>query len=138
LSSQPGLRMTQQHRVILEEVRTADSHPAADELYERVRSRLPRLSLGTVYRNLELLCQQGLVQKIELAGSQRRFDGNVQAHYHIRCVRCGLVEDLPIQPPDGLEDAARAATDYEVTGHRLKFFGICPECKHEAHREPPR
>lgn len=123
------LRMTLQRRVILEELRKARTHPTADELYEVVRRRLPRISLGTVYRNLDALCRCGLIQKLELSGSQRRFDADLRPHYHVRCVRCGRVDDAPIEPLQGLDEAAQAACDYEIFGHRLKFLGICPECR---------
>ncbi len=94
-----------------------------------MRQKLPHISLGTVYRNLELLAEYGLIQKIELAGSQRRFDGNVESHYHIHCNRCGRVDDLPVRPfPINKEDL-RAVTAFEITGHRVEFFGLCPKCK---------
>ena len=66
-------RMTRQRRVILEEIRRTNSHPAADEIYERVRKRLPRISLGTVYRNLDVLCELGEIQRLELSGAMKRY-----------------------------------------------------------------
>ncbi len=121
--------MTRQRRVILEELRKLRSHPTADELYELVREQLPRISLGTVYRNLEILSQCGLIQKLELGGPQRRFDGNVAEHCHVRCTRCGRVADVAMAPPAGLDESARAASDYEIVGHRLEFVGLCPQCQ---------
>jgi len=103
-------------------------HPPADEIYKRVRRRLPRISLGTVYRNLDLLAEHGMIGKLEFAGSQRRFDGKTDNHYHVRCTVCGRVEDAPLDPMTGLEDGLRDATDYEITGHRLEFIGLCPQC----------
>ena len=126
----PGkLRMTPQRRVILEEIKKVDTHPTPDEIYDLVRRRLPHISLGTVYRNLEILSACGLIQKLELAGYQRRFDGNTDPHYHIRCVGCGRVRDLSNAtftiPVEGLRDS----TDYEIIGYRLEFTGRCRECK---------
>ena len=95
--------MTKQRRVILDEFRKLKSHPSADELYGRVRRLLPRISLGTVYRNLEVLSQQGVVQKVELGGPQRRYDGDITTHYHVRCVECGRVEDAPVKPVRSVE-----------------------------------
>jgi len=125
------LRMTHQRRVILEEIKKLDTHPTTDELYDLVRHRLPHISLGTVYRNLEILSDCGLIQKLELAGCQRRFDGNTESHYHVRCVECDRVRDLPTTSLAIHEDDFRESTDYEITGHRLEFFGRCPECKKE-------
>ena len=92
------MRMTPQRRVILEELRRVNDHPAADEIYHRVRKRLPKISLGTVYRNLEVLCELGEIQRLELSGSTKRYDGVPNKHYHIRCVECGRVDDAPIAP----------------------------------------
>ena len=90
-----NLRMTRQRKVILEELRKVDTHPSADEVYEMVRKRIPRISLGTVYRNLEILSERGDIQKLELGCTLKRFDGVPENHYHIRCVDCGRVVDAP-------------------------------------------
>ncbi|MCG6909228.1 MAG: transcriptional repressor [Deltaproteobacteria bacterium] len=123
-----ALRTTRQRMVILEELRSRNDHPSADELYERVRKRLPRISLGTVYRNLEVLCQLGEIQKLELSGSLKRYDGVCSKHYHIRCVQCDRVDDAPIAPLNQIEDELYEATVYEIIGHNLEFTGLCPEC----------
>ncbi|MCL4517544.1 MAG: transcriptional repressor [Firmicutes bacterium] len=124
-------RRTRQREVILEELRKVKTHPTADEVYEMVRQKLPRISLGTVYRNLELMAEEGLIQKLELAGTQKRFDGNPANHYHVRCMRCGRVEDVPVDPDTIVDKALRAASDYEIIGYRLKLIGLCPQCARE-------
>ena len=93
-------RNTRQRQVILEELQKLTSHPTAAGLYEIVRRRLPKISLGTVYRNLELLARTGLIQKLEFGGGEARFDGNVDRHDHVRCVRCGRVDDISAPPLD--------------------------------------
>ena len=123
-----NLRMTEQRRVILEELRRRNDHPSADELYERVRTRLPRISLGTVYRNLEILSALGEIQKLELSGSLKRFDGVPSKHYHIRCIACDRVDDAPIAPLNQIEDELYGATVFEIIGHNLEFTGLCPAC----------
>ena len=121
--------MTQQRAVILEEVRRdLDRHMTADEIYERVRKQLPRISLGTVYRNLEVLVELNEIQKLELSGSISRFDGNPKGHYHIRCMQCGRVDNAPVAPMQKLEDELYGSTVYTIIGHRLEFTGLCPEC----------
>jgi Fur family ferric uptake transcriptional regulator len=127
-------RITHQRRVILEEIRKENVHPTADEVYEMVRKRLPRISLGTVYRNLEILSTCGLIQKIGPVSSQMRFDGNPRNHYHIRCIHCGRVEDAPIDLVDNIEQDMRKKTDYTILGHRLEFNGICPACREKENR----
>jgi Fur family ferric uptake transcriptional regulator len=132
LSLAPKFMMTRQRRVILEELRKLESHPTADEVYELARQRLPRISLGTVYRNLEILSDCGMIQKLELGGTQKRFDGNVRNHYHVRCIRCCCIEDISMEPITTVEDVVRAVSDYEIIGSRLEFIGVCPQCKKTA------
>ncbi len=124
-----NLRITHQREVILEELRSVTSHPTADDLYDMVRQRLPRISLATVYRNLEWMTDQGMVQKIEVGGRQKRFDGNVEPHYHIRCMECGKVDDVELQQFRNIENRLVDERGYKVLGHRLEFMGICPVCR---------
>ncbi len=88
-------RHTPQRQVILDELHALHTHPTAAELYALVRQRLPRISLGTVYRNLEVLCEDGLARQLPLAGADTRYDGQVHRHDHVRCTACGIVRDLP-------------------------------------------
>ena len=93
-----------------------------------VRERLPHVSLGTIYRNLETLSEAGIIQKLELGGAQKRFDGNPENHYHVRCADCGRMDDIPHRSIPDIGDAFRDACDYQITGHQLVLIGICPEC----------
>ena len=120
--------MTRQRQVILEELQSASFHPTADEVYRRVRRRLPRISLGTVYRNLETLSKAGIVKKLEFGGSQKRFDSCSEDHYHVRCTSCGRLEDVPLKPIPGIENAYRSVGNYQITGHQLVLMGLCPGC----------
>lgn len=136
MATKKRFRMTRQRRIILEELRKLHTHPTADEVYDTVRKRVPRISLGTVYRNLELLSQWGLARKMDLAGTPRRFDGSLEDHYHVRCVGCGAVKDVPVEPLRDLEESIRSNTDFEIIGHRLSFVGFCPRCRN--HEEAAR
>lgn len=127
-----NLRMTRQRRVILETLRENNTHPSADEVYEMVRRKLPRISLGTVYRNLEILSELGEIQKLELSGSLMRFDGVPEKHYHIRCINCDRLDDAPLGSLDNIEEKLLGATEYKVMGHRLEFMGLCPHCLEKA------
>jgi len=126
--------MTPQRRVILDELGRLHEHPTVRELFGRVRRRLPRISLGTVYRNLELFSQRGLIRTVELGTSERRYDADTDAHYHVRCIRCGRIENAPVERLGGLEERLAKASGYEIVGHRLEFEGICPACQ-SARRE---
>jgi len=128
------LRMTKQRQVILDELRSVTSHPTADDMYDMVRRRLPNVSLGTVYRNLEVLAGSGVVQKIDVGGSKKRFDGNTEAHDHLRCTACGRVDDILINTETDFEEMAALLTGYTVLRHRLEFIGICPQCQGDGKR----
>ena len=123
------LRMTKQRRTILEEIKKSKSHPTADKIYDLVKKKIPGISMGTVYRNLDILSGEGLVRKLELAHTQRRYDGNIKNHYHILCTECGRIDDMITMGVDDIEELLGARSHYQITGHRLKFFGLCPDCK---------
>jgi Fur family ferric uptake transcriptional regulator len=129
MSESKPQRNTRQRQVILEELQKLTSHPTAVGLYEVVRQRLPKISLGTVYRNLERLAETGQIVKLQFGGGQARFDGELAHHDHVRCVRCGRVDDVycaPLAlPPAQGEDFG----GYQIIGHRLEFFGVCPQCR---------
>lgn len=127
MTQQQQTRMTKQRMVILEELRNVHSHPTADEVYGMVRQRLPRISLGTVYRNLDLLAESGDILKLESAGSQKRFDGNVTPHQHVRCTQCGRVGDVmePVRLPD---ISGARAPGFIVLSGRIEFEGVCEAC----------
>lgn len=131
-----NLRMTRQRKIILEELRKVDTHPSADEVYEMVRQRLPRISLGTVYRNLEILSKTGVIQKLEPGGNLKRFDGNPQDHYHIRCVQCDRVVDAPFDIDLNLPREAYQASNFKIIGHKLEFIGLCSACCESSTSQP--
>jgi Fur family transcriptional regulator, ferric uptake regulator len=129
MKNHPFHRNTKQRQVILEELQKLTSHPTAAGLYRIVVRRLPKISLGTVYRNLDLLTKSGAIQKLEFGSEEARFDGNLTPHYHIRCVKCGHVDDIHHPPLDLLGGVTDDFNGYHVLGHRVEFFGLCPKCK---------
>lgn len=126
-------RVTKQRQVILETMRELGGHPTADELYMEVKKKLPDISLGTVYRNLDILSSAGLIKKLEPEQHQMRFDCNVDDHYHLTCVECGRIEDIDIpisdDPMEILNKTVGNLSKYGIFGHRLEFFGLCSECR---------
>ncbi len=128
MTLESGFRMTRQRQLILDELKKTSFHPTAYDVYELVRKRLPNISLGTVYRNLDVLAANGLVRILELGRGQRRFDADLHDHYHVRCENCDRVENVPFEPLERLEKSIRESTDYHITGYHLEFLGICPGC----------
>ncbi len=123
------LRDTKQRRAILEELRSVKTHPTADEIYDMVRKKIPRISLGTVYRNLDILSENGMIQRLEQGAGCYRFDGAAHNHYHIKCVDCGRIDDVTDSAMDEIEDIIRGKTDFTIISHRLEYVGICPVCR---------
>lgn len=123
------MRNTRQRTIIIEELMGLRDHPSADELYAKVRRRIPRISLGTVYRNLDNLAKQDIIRRLEFGGSVKRFDGDTSSHEHVRCVVCGRIDDL--HGETGLTEHDRAllrGTGYRLLERRVDFLGICPAC----------
>jgi|SRR6185436_17582939 len=121
-------RQTHQREVVLEVVRSTMDHPTADWVYHQARRRLPRISLGTVYRNLKRLAEEGVIRELA-TGPISRFDGNTGRHYHIRCLGCGRVNDLPVSVDTKVEEEAGRAMNYRILGHHVEVLGVCPLCQ---------
>jgi len=124
-------RHTRQRELILQLVRSTMDHPTAEWVYRQARRRLPHLSLGTVYRNLRRLAEEGFIREMHSGGHPARFDCNTGRHYHIRCLGCARVNDLPISVDPRLEEEAGRAMNYRVLGHQVEVQGLCPLCQAE-------
>ncbi|MFH2122261.1 MAG: transcriptional repressor [Pseudomonadota bacterium] len=123
------IRMTSQRQIILKELQKSKQHMTADELYWVIREKMPRISLATVYRNLEFLSEAGIIAKLEVGGRQKCFDSDVLTHDHVICVQCHRVDNIILKdekedyPSHGVMDG------YIITGRRLEFVGLCPRCQ---------
>jgi Fe2+ or Zn2+ uptake regulation protein len=121
-------RSSKQKKAILRVLRGTTSHPSADWIYEEVRKQIPNISLGTVYRNLNMLKEEGSIVDLSFTGAANRYDGKLEPHYHFRCVKCGRLFDID-QPVKGdLDNGVAQDSGFEVLGHRLEFYGFCPDC----------
>jgi Fe2+ or Zn2+ uptake regulation protein len=123
------LRMTHQREIILQELRDSRLHLTADELYDRVKKMMPRISLATVYRNLEILTQAGMIAKREVSGRQKRFDSDVSDHDHIVCIQCHRLDNLELNREEIGRLPTTQVNGYTITGYRLEFVGICRDCR---------
>ena len=123
------IRNSKQRQAILNVLKGTKSHPTADWVYEQVRKEIPNISLGTVYRNLKLMKEEGEILDLEMGGSLNRFDGNNKNHYHFRCEQCGRVFDIDEPIDSGIDERVAHRTDFEVHYHRLEFHGLCIDCQ---------
>jgi Fe2+ or Zn2+ uptake regulation protein len=128
-----GLRLTRPRRLILDVVRATDAHPTAAFVYRRVRRRLPRVSLATVYRNLRMLAAEGfLAERADEAGM--RFDGNTGRHDHFTCLTCGRIYDVPARGERSARRRLPRRAGFEVLDHRTEYYGRCAACRRSGGR----
>ncbi len=123
------LRMTHQRELILAELRKCRTHPTADILYGRIKKKLPRISLATVYRNLEILSEAGMIRKLEISGRQKRFDWDLKQHDHIFCIQCQRVDNIELEKKQPVLLPEENTRGYQIAGCRIEFFGVCPKCQ---------
>lgn len=123
-------RNTVQRTIIEDELHRLANHPTADEVFEAVHERYPSIGRATVFRTLGRLADEGQIARVRINNGADRFDHQTFAHYHVRCVRCGRVDDALVPVLDAqAERAAAKASGYLVTGHTLQFDGVCPTCQ---------
>lgn len=123
-----GLKYSRQREAVLAYLQSTKLHPTADTVYRNIRKQFPRISLGTVYRNLNLLADSGRILRLDCGDGAERFDATTEPHHHFVCRSCGRVLDMPMRGPDDLDSEAGRDFPGEIEGHRIYFYGICGEC----------
>ena len=122
-----GKRYSRQRELIYEALRQTEQHPTAEMIYQWLKPANPSLSLGTVYRNLNLLADEGAIRR--MAFPVERYDAKTMPHPHFCCDQCGAVYDLHLRYDAELDRQALLASGHDVTGHEVVFHGICTKCK---------
>ncbi len=125
-------RETRQREAILRVLINTKAHPTADWIYEEVRKEIPNISKGTVYRNLQVLQEDGAVTELNLNGTVSRFEAKQVSHYHFRCERCGRVFDLDEPVNNKLDERVAKRTGFTVSHHQLEFRGLCKDCQRKS------
>ncbi|MGI6109308.1 MAG: Fur family transcriptional regulator [Eubacteriaceae bacterium] len=118
--------MTKQRRLILDIIEQSHEHLTAEEIYVLARQSCPRIAVGTVYRNLNVLTESGLIGKISMINQPDRYDRVSEKHHHLICSECGKIEDAPFT---GIDEFLQAQTDQTITGYELNVFHVCEECR---------
>ena len=114
---------------ILSYLRSTNEHPSAEMVFTSLKPEIPDLSMGTVYRNLNLFKTQGLVTSVATVKGVERFDGNIGPHVHFICQDCDAVIDLmDMEVPESLKTVAEACTGGSVSDCQLTFSGLCQDC----------
>ena len=123
-----GVRMTPQRYAILSFLMETDSHPTADEIYKALSPMYPSMSVATIYNNLRLFVEAGLVRELTYGDDSSRFDADLSDHYHAICKDCGSIVDFNHPPLHDVERAASESTGFTVEGHRMEIYGVCLNC----------
>lgn len=127
-------RNTRQRQLVLEAVQQLDDHPTADEIYSYVRRRDEHISRATVYRNLNLLAQNGTILDVRVPGGDR-FDHRTDCHPHLICTECGSVVDAPLEAVGNADASIARDTGYANVTHYSVFMGVCPACQKRLDQE---
>jgi len=121
-------RKSRQRDMILDMLMARKDHPTADTLYFDLKKDFPDLSLGNVYRNLNILVEQGLIQRLDLGSTFNRFDGNAEPHSHFICTFCGRVSDVELSRNVDLSIVEDRDLASRIENYKLDFYGKCGEC----------
>jgi Fur family peroxide stress response transcriptional regulator len=135
LCRRAGIRHTPQRGEIYRVVASTEEHPDAETVYERVRKRIPSLSLDTVYRTLHLFEDHGLVTRVSYPGDRARFDANSDHHHHFVCTECGLISDFYSAELDRFSPPKEVSDVGEVTAVRVELRGVCKACRKKQTRK---
>ena len=122
-------RNTVQRQIVLSAVRSLPVHPTEEDIYNFIVKQHPNISKGTVYRNLNLLADQGEVLRVPISDGADRYDFQTERHYHVRCSRCGRVYDVDMPYQRNLLDAVTDTHGFIFTDCEIVFTGICPNCQ---------
>jgi Fur family peroxide stress response transcriptional regulator len=128
-----GVRMTPQRHEILAYLLNTMTHPTADEIYKALAPRFPSMSVATVYNNLKVFIETGLVREMTYGDQSSRFDADLSDHYHALCEVCGKMVDFAYEPLDDLDRTAGDETGFLVKGHRVEVYGVCVDCASARH-----
>ncbi|KXH78842.1 peroxide-responsive transcriptional repressor PerR [Sporosarcina sp. HYO08] len=123
-----GVRITPQRHAILEYLISSHLHPTADEIYKSLESDFPSMSVATVYNNLRVFRNVGLIKELTYGDASSRFDFVTHDHYHIICDECGTIVDFHHPGLEEVERLASYMTGFQVNSHRLEVYGTCPAC----------
>ncbi|MEK3879974.1 peroxide-responsive transcriptional repressor PerR [Paenibacillus sp. FSL H8-0122] len=128
-----GVRITPQRHAILTYLMEAMNHPTADDIYRALEPQFPSMSVATVYNNLKMFMEAGMVRELTYGDNSSRFDANVSDHYHVICQECGKIEDFSYSTLHEVEQQAERATGFKIHGLRMELYGVCKGCSEKQH-----
>ncbi|GGJ00388.1 transcriptional repressor [Alicyclobacillus cellulosilyticus] len=126
------LNLTAPRRAVLEVIRSSKSHPTASDIMEMLAQRGERYAYATIYNSLKYLTDHGLVRELNIGNGITRYDGRMEDHQHVVCVRCGAIAEADVDVPDDIVQRIEAETGYVVHGMELHLTGLCPACRQQS------
>ncbi len=122
-------RNTIQRELVLNAVRSLKNHATAEEIFHMIKQAHPSIGRGTVYRNLNILAEEGKIRKVEVIGGPDRFDHICEKHFHVRCIKCGRLFDIELESVPELKPKTKDSGDMQFLDYDIMFKGICPDCQ---------
>ncbi len=123
------MNYSKQREIILNTLKENVVHPTAEYLYAKVKEKDPKISLATLYRNLNQLTENGIIKKIDGLENSSHYDHNTHNHYHFICKKCNRVYDIKSEVAPDLINKTEELTDFLIENHDIVFSGICKECR---------
>ena len=124
-----GCKVTPQRLAVYDMLSHTTEHPTAEMIYQKVKEQYPTMSFATVYKSVEIFSKLGVIQVLNTGEDSFRYDANVMEHPHIRCTKCGRVNDVSHLDARAVESLVENETGFKVNGHQFYFYGICPDCQ---------
>jgi Fe2+ or Zn2+ uptake regulation protein len=134
METKPRTRETKQRRMVFETIKGTSSHPTADWIFENVRTSVPKISLGTVYRNLSVLKDEGLIREFQGTDRRAHYDAKLTPHAHFICSDCSAIFDVHSTVEFDWRKI-KELVGCEVTGQRIEFSGVCAACRHRSRHQ---
>jgi Fur family peroxide stress response transcriptional regulator len=124
-----GCKVTPQRLAVYDMLSHTTEHPTAEMIYQKVKEQYPTMSFATVYKSVEIFSKLGIIQVLNTGEDSFRYDAKKSEHPHIKCTKCGRVNDVSHLDARAVESLVENETGFKVNGHQFYFYGICPDCQ---------
>jgi len=124
-----GCKVTPQRLAVYDMLSHTTEHPTAEMIYQKVKEQYPTMSFATVYKSVEIFSKLGVIQVLNTGEDSFRYDAKMSEHPHIKCTKCGRVNDVSHLDARAVESLVENETGFKVNGHQFYFYGICPDCQ---------
>lgn len=128
---QKGIRITEPRKAVISYLINSQNHPTVEDIHQELKNNYPKMSLATVYNNINFFVEQGIVNELKFSNQRSRYDFMDHHHYHIICEKCGRIADFQSDDLQKICQAAVKQTDFQVFHSQVELFGLCLDCQKE-------